>query len=231
MTDATSFKQGLARRRLLALPLLAGCAARPRVSDDFPAPASGVPEPLDLAQSALRILVFRGGAAARLGHNHVLRAGDLTGELVWPDAPTQAARRWREASLNLSFSLSALLIDPPAERAALGPAFASELGERDREGTRANLLKALDAEGYPKVRLQTTRIVGEGPRLAVEVAILLHGRVRHQWLAVTVEGPQATGQTVIRHSDFGLQPFSVLGGLLAVRDELVVDFSLAAAEP
>jgi len=36
------------------------------------------------------------------------------------------------------------------------------------------------------------------------------------------------GALVLKQSDFGIKPFSVFGGLLAVHDEVVVEFSLAA---
>jgi hypothetical protein len=148
----------------------------------------------------LRVLVFRGGTAARLGHNHVLRAGDL--RVAWPAAGPV-----------LSFRLDALAIDPPALRARLGPAFASAVDDEARAGTRANLLKALDAAAYPEVVVRTLQQVGEGVQ-------------RRLWFAVEVEGRRAHGQLVIRQSDFGLQPFTVLGGLLAVQDALVVQFEL-----
>jgi hypothetical protein len=64
------------------------------------------------------------------------------------------------------------------------------------------------------------------------MAIELHGRVRRQWLVVHLDAEGlARGEAVLRQSDFGLTPFSILGGLLAVRDELLVDFSLSAAAP
>lgn len=215
------------RHTLLSLPWLTACGA-PVVApaEAFPPPLVGRREALDARRSRLRILVFRGGAAARLGHNHVLLAQDLAGELVWPDEASQAARRWAGVGVSLGFRLDALQIDPPSERLGMGPGFESELEDGDRAGTRANLLRSLEAEARPQVRLQTTRVVGEGGRLAVEAAIELHGRVRRQWFPVVIAAETAQGQVVIRQSDFGVQPFSVLGGLLAVRDELLVDFSL-----
>jgi hypothetical protein len=229
---ATTWPSVLRRRSLLALPWLAACAEPLRTpAESFPPEPVGVSEALGVA-SRLRVRAFRGGVAGHLGHNHVLLAGDFAGRLVWPDAETRQRRDWARATLVAGFSLAGLQVDPPEERAALGPAFASRLDEADRAGTRANLLRALEAEAYPEVRLQSTRSVGEGPLRAVELAIELHGRVRRQWLAVRVdEQGQAQGEAVLRQSDFGLTPFSILGGLLAVRDELLVDVSLSAAGP
>lgn len=163
--------------------------------------------------SELRILVYRGGTAARLGHNHVLRAAGL--QVEWPAAGPA-----------LQFRLDALDIDPPALRAPLGPAFASAVDDAAREGTRTNLLKALDAARHPEVAVRTLQQLGEGGRRAVEAEITLHGVTRRQWFVAEVAGRRARGEVVIRQSDFGIQPFSVLGGLLAVQDALVVQFDL-----
>jgi len=38
-----------------------------------------------------------------------------------------------------------------------------------------------------------------------------------------------TGSFVLRQTDFGAQPYSVLGGLLAVKDEVVIEFKLTGS--
>jgi hypothetical protein len=187
----------------LAVAALAGCASAP--------PPAVRPEVE--GGNALRILVYRGGSAARLGHNHVLRAAGLRVE-------------WAAAGPVLSFRLDALDIDPPALRAALGPAFSSAVDDEARAGTRANLLKALDAAAHPAVVVRTLQQLGEGGRRTVEAEISLHGVTRRQWFVAEVQGRRARGELVIRQSDFGIQPFTVLGGLLAVQDALVVQFEL-----
>ncbi|MBV8037870.1 MAG: YceI family protein [Pelomonas sp.] len=166
------------------------------------------------AGDELRILVFRAGAAARLGHNHVLRAAGL--RVDWPaEGPV------------LRFRLDALEIDPPALRGSLGPAFASAVDDAARAGTRANLLKALDAAAHPEVVVRTLQQLGEGGRRAVEAEVTLHGVTRRQWFVAAVDGGRAHGEVVVRQSEFGIQPFTVLGGLLAVQDAVVVQFELA----
>jgi hypothetical protein len=192
---------------LLTLALLTACADVPRRPE--PAPAMAGAQRAD----ALRVLVFRGGTAARLGHNHVLVARDL--RVDWPDAGPV-----------LRFRLDALAVDPAAERARLGPAFASAVDDDARSGTRTNLLKALDAAAHPEVVVRTLQQVGEGPQRAVEAEISLHGRQHRQWFVVSMDGQRARGEVVVRQSDFGVQPFTVLGGLLAVQDALVVQFEL-----
>lgn len=197
------------------LATVAGCVApglpTTATVPGTPAPAAAPSRPSP--GNELRILVFRDGTAARLGHNHVLSAADL--QVDWPATGPV-----------LRFGLAALAIDPPALRERLGPAFSTAVDDDARAGTRANLLKALDASVHPDVVVRTLQQVGEGGRRAVEAEITLHGVVRRQWFAVEVEGRRARGEVVIRQSDFGIQPFTVLGGLLAVQDALVVQFEL-----
>jgi polyisoprenoid-binding protein YceI len=133
---------------------------------------------------------------------------------------------WPAAGPVLSFRLDALDIDPLALRQPLGSAFASAVDDEARAGTRANLLKALDAAAHPEVVVRTLRQQGEGSQRAVEVEITLHGVARRQWLVVEIDGKRARGEVVVRQSDFGIQPFTVLGGLLAVQDALIVQFDL-----
>ena len=227
-------KTQLSRRSCLAWGAgvglqLSGCGAPPvgpAPAGELPPLPLGLRERLDGPGSGLRVQVFRDGAAAHLGHNHVIEAGDLWADLIWPDAAAARASAWSKATLVLGFSLAALVIDPPAQRARLGPDFASVLSDADRAGTLANLRRALSAERFPQVRVQTTRIVGEGPSLAIEAVVAWHGQVRALPLSVSLDGPRAQGRAVLRQRDFGIQPFSVLGGLLAVRDEVVVEFEL-----
>lgn len=193
------------RQLLIGLAALAGCTGVPLVTPPPPQPEPGGDE--------VRVLVFRGGAAARLGHNHVLRAGDL--RVHWPAAGPV-----------LRFRLDALAIDPPALRARLGDGFASTVDDDARSGTRANLLRALEAAAHPEVVVRTLQQQGEGVRRAVEAEITLHGVTRRQSFVAEVDGRRARGEVVIRQSDFGIQPFTVLGGLLAVQDALVVQFEL-----
>jgi hypothetical protein len=199
--------QTTTRRKALLLPLalavLVGCAGIPQSTAPDGAPDG----------DALQVLVYRGGAAARLGHNHVLQAGDLR-------------VAWAPAGPVLRFRLDALVVDPPALRARLGEGFTSAVDDDARAGTRTNLLKALEAAVHPEVVVRTLQQVGEGARRAVEAEITLHGVTRRQWFAVDIEGPRARGEVVVRQSDFGIAPFTVLGGLLAVQDALVVQFEL-----
>ncbi len=176
--------------------------------------------------SQVRVLVFRGGKAPQVGHNHVLTVPALRGWLWTPHKGLAGAR------FALEFRLDQLLIDAPEQRAALGPGWASTLSAEDVAATREHMLGGdnLQAGVFPWVRLRSVQVSGEAPALAAEIEIELHGQRQRQWIALHAEpspqGWQVRGSLVVRQSDYGVRPYSVLGGLLAVQDELVIDFAL-----
>lgn len=176
--------------------------------------------------SQLRIYVFRAGRAAQLGHNHVLTAPTFQGYVYWPAGANAPAR------LDLVFRLDQLVFDEPAQRAQLGPAFAAVLSDAAIAATRDHMLGPdnMQADRYPEVRIHSQSIHGEAPWFSARVAVTLHGQTRELQVPLHVTGlpqrVQASGSLVLRQSDFGVQPYSVMGGLLAVQDDVVVAFSL-----
>jgi polyisoprenoid-binding protein YceI len=97
------------------------------------------------------------------------------------------------------------------------------------EGTRKNMLgPVLEAQRYPLVTLHAQHLTG-GP---LRVAVTLHGSTR--WLelpgTVRIDASElrADGTAVLKQSDFGITPFAVGGGLLAVRDELEIRYHIVA---
>ena len=184
---------------------------------------------LDPQSSTVRIYAFRGGRAARLAHNHVLAAPTFIGFLHLPPSGTSDAR------FDLEFRLDQLEIDNPAMRAALGSAFASKLSPADIEGSRKHMLgeENLQADRFPFVRIHSMQISGDGTKFAAKVQVELHGQKREMLVPLSVEGlPEhlsVTGSFVLRQTDFGAQPYTVLNGLIAVQDEVVIEFRLVGA--
>jgi hypothetical protein len=191
--------------------------------------AGGKVYTLDPRSSVIRIYAFRGGRAARLAHNHVLSAPQYTGYFHLPPSGATDAR------FDLEFRLDQLEIDNPAQREALGAAFASKLTPADVEGSRKHMLgeENLQAERFPFVRIHSLQIAGDGTKFAANVQVEMHGQKREMWIPLSVEGlPEhvaVTGSFVLRQTDFGAQPYTVLNGLIAVQDEVVIEFKLTGA--
>ncbi|WP_141100729.1 YceI family protein [Roseateles aquatilis] len=182
---------------------------------------------IDPVASQVRIHVFRAGRLARLGHNHVMGPERMRGQVFVPSEGLAGA------GVELDFRIADLVIDKPEWRTALGPEFASQPSAADIDGTRTNLMRAVDGERFPVIAIRSRAVAGAFPSLALRVAVSWHGQVREMDVPVRMERPlgdqplRAQGALVLRQSDFGIAPFSVLGGLLAIQDELTVDIDVA----
>ncbi|HEX4871181.1 MAG TPA: YceI family protein [Nevskiaceae bacterium] len=229
----------MSRLGLLVLLLMLGaCAQQPLT----PAPAGAAvtaPAPeqwlqtlpadqryrLDPDRSRLRLYVFRGGAMARLGHNHVLQPRQWQAALHLPDPARPASARFE-----IALPLAQLAIDDPAWRAETGAAFAGERTAEEIRGTQTNLLKPFAPDPDPQLRLSATAVHGDWPQLVAELRVILAGVSREMAVPLTVTreagGYRVQGRLALRQSDFGLSPFSVLGGALAVQDWVSAEFDL-----
>lgn len=178
------------------------------------------------AASLVAVTVHRGGALARLGHDHVVASRTLAG-FVAPD----------QGRADFHFRLDAMTVDEPGLRSEAG--FDTQPSEAAIAGTRTNMLdKVLDAERYPLVRVHVARSEAAGAGGAVmandtlDVDLTLHGVTRRYRIPVAMEVRDGTlfasGTASIRQSDFGIVPFSVMGGALAVEDGLDLRFTIAA---
>lgn len=182
---------------------------------------------VDAEASDIHILVFRGGALARLGHNHVISVRDLEGDIYVGDD-------FRQSGFTLGFPVDALAVDLPAARREAGEEFATTPSAQAIAGTRENMLgsEVLDAETYPRVRLRSVAISGPDKNPRVRFRITLHGVTREYSLPVQYrqheQDLEATGTLSLFTSDFGIKPFSILGGGLQVRDGVELHFHIVA---
>ena len=183
---------------------------------------------VDATQSDLHWLVYKAGSLARLGHNHTIAAGDLSGN-VTVNAGDLAASRFE-----LEFSVAKLVVDNPMLRGTLGADFASVPTADDIAGTTKNMLsdRVLDGEKHPRIR-----IVGTGPMtregkqaLAVQVEMLGRTVVVIVPTEVTIDGGElrARGEFELNHADLGMQPFTVMLGALAVGEKLSFSYDVKA---
>jgi polyisoprenoid-binding protein YceI len=119
------------------------------------------------------------------------------------------------------------VVDDAAQRAAAG--FDSHPSESDIAGTRSNMLdKVLEAERFPFVVLRVRGVEQD----AVQAELSLHGVTRPLRIPAKIdrgaESVDVSGRFAINQTDFGIAPFSVFGGALAVQDRLDLSFEIRA---
>ena len=180
-------------------------------------PAIGPQLQIDTTSSLIVVTVRRGGVLARLGHDHVVASHTVTGKV----SPAQDRA-------DLQFRLDQMTVDEADLRRIAG--LEKQPSADAIDGTRHNMLtKVLDAERYPVVSIHAER---DAPGQPLRVSITLHGVTRT--LAVPAELREENGVITVKggftlkQTDFGLTPFSVMGGAMAVEDQMELRFDLIA---
>ena len=174
------------------------------------------------AQSELRILVYPDG---RLGHNHVIGGPVIRGQIVVP-------KDYQKTWLSLSIPVDAMQLDKPAWRLAEG--FSADLSAQAIAGTRKHMLsdKVLDAKRYPNIEIRADELSGPLWQPDVRAQITIAGVTREITIPVSVKKTanelDVTGHFAIKQTDFGITPFSALGGILKIADTLTVRFRVVA---
>jgi hypothetical protein len=177
---------------------------------------------VDTEQSEVEIYVYKGGTFARMGHDHVVSSRDIHGYVMLPaeSGKTQA---------DIYVPLNTLIVDDPQKR--LNAGFKSSLKEQDVDGTRRNMLdKVLEADRYPYVFIHVESEGDIYKHQMVNVELTLHGVSKQFTVPVEIEYSKdslnVAGKLVLKQTDFGIEPYSVLGGALRVKDAVVLVFRL-----
>lgn len=232
---------------MVLLISLGGCPAHPH-GPEAPAgtavgvqpPPPGSPQPrhegrpydVEPRESLLTILAFRGGALAKVGHNHVIASHDMSGTIYVPDDRSHS-------TFEVSVPVAQLTIDEPELRAKEGPDFPAEVPDSAKEGTRRNMLSEalLSGAQYPDITLVSQHIgapAAAGSPVRADVQVTIRGQAHSLSVPVTYDFEDSrlivSGELPIKQTDLGLTPFSAMLGALQVQDELRVRFRIVARE-
>ncbi len=175
---------------------------------------------VDAAQSLVAIEVHRAGSLARLGHDHIVASHEVVGYV----APQQGRA-------DLYVELERLAVDEAALRAEAG--FDAQPSASDIAGTRANMLgKVLESSRFPYALIAVSGVDLSQRSAPLFVTITLHGQTRtlHVPAEVEVDTDQlsVTGRLSFEQTDFGITPYSLLGGAIAVRNAVDLRFRIVA---
>ena len=208
-------------------PLVRELAPAPVAPADFPEGyyrevlARGSPVfRVDPAESFVMIEVRRAGSLARLGHDHVVASHEVEG-FIAPD----------QGRADLYVALGRMAVDESPLRAEAG--FATQPTESDIEGTRANLLeKVLEAEKFPFAIVRVSGADAKQRSATLDVAITLHGATRTLQAPAQIDADatqmSVAGRLGFDQTDFGIVPYSILGGAIAVQNRIELRFRIRA---
>jgi hypothetical protein len=243
-------RKGLNAAAALGL-LLAGCGAPPaRLPSSHPgavppvsppAAARGAAYRIDSAHSELRLLVYRAGAMAALGHDHVIVNRALEGWVTFSGDVAGAA-------FLLTVPTSGFVVDEDAARRQEGADFSEVIDADAKAGTLHNMLgpAVLDAQEHPAITVRSVSIAtaaggaqaAAGAQTAgsaqATVRVSVAGHESSLVVPFTVDSSpgrlHAQVDFTVQQTRLGLTPFSVFLGALRVEDQLHVKLDLVAVQ-
>jgi polyisoprenoid-binding protein YceI len=172
------------------------------------AAAAATPGEIDTQRSVMTVRVFKSGMFSAFGHDHEISALIRDGKFSEGDRSvdlTVDARQMRVMDKDVS--------------------------DKDRAEIQENMLgpKVLDTGQFPEIRFHSTAVqpAGDG-RWTVSGDLTVHGKTRPVKLEVKVQNGHYQGSAQLKQRDFGIEPISVGGGAVKVKDELRVEFDIVA---
>ncbi len=219
---------------VVALALLsASCGTTPSHGPAASNPASleSLPAPgtyrVDPDRSQLRVMVFRGGSLAHLGHNHVLDNRALSGVVLVGDT-------LQASSFEFSAPVDKFVVDDAQARREEGAEFPGEVPEDAKAGTLRNMLSASQLNGaqFPTLKVESVAIdtVRGAPTVTLKVTVAGHDSILSVPFSLKGDSGRltATGRFELRQSAVGISPYSLMGGALQVLDAMQVKITIIA---
>jgi polyisoprenoid-binding protein YceI len=171
------------------------------------APANAETWAIDAEKSSFTVHVFKSGLFSAFGDNHEVRATVASGSVSDGDKPA--------VELEVDARQMAVL-DP-------------DLAKEKRAEVQKRMLgpEVLDVAKFPEIRFKSTAVkpAGEG-RWHVEGELELRGKKVPLSFEVTGTKERFRGSATVRQRAFGIEPISVAGGTVKVRDDVKVDFEI-----
>jgi len=181
-----------------------------------PSAAAGRRFVLDAARSSLTVRTGRGGLFSFAGHEHVIAASGVRGEIL-ADATSLGS-----SSVSITIDAASLRVEAEGEPAEDVPKVQARMAGPE----------LLDVRRFPEIVFRSLGVSGKPAAagsfdMLVSGELSLHGATRQRAFQVHIEVSgdtlTATGRCTLRQSTFGLEPISV-AGVVKVKDDVVVDY-------
>jgi len=168
--------------------------------------------------------------AARLAHDHLVRARALSGTVAYDPQKPDAS------SIQVKVEVGSLQADEPATRRKFG--LEGEPSAKDRADIEAAMKSdgQLAASRYPAITFASTSIAKQP-----DGRFLVAGRLTIRGITQAVKFPaqialdgdllRGRAQLIFKQSSFGYQPYRAALGAIKNRDEVTLHIDLAAKAP
>ena len=166
---------------------------------------------IDSAHSKMTVHVYKSGLFSPFAHDHEIEAPIESGEVN--DSGS--------LSVELRVNASKIRVMDPGES----------------EGTRAKIqatmegAEVLDSKRFSEIHFQSTEVEPKGAdHWLVHGKLDLHGQTHPVSVEVTLKDERYQGTALLKQTQFGITPVKIAGGTVKVKDEIKIDFSIAATK-
>lgn len=159
----------------------------------------------------LVVKVYKEGVAAKMGHDLTFEARNWSGNVtVDPDDPSASSVQ--------------VTIDPSSLEITDAHGGAKALSDKDRADIAKNTTKIL---GRSDITFESTDVSGNPPRVSLRGNLSVAGNSRPATLDVSVDDSgTASGRTTLSHKELGIKPYSAPLGVLKVKDNVDIEFTV-----
>jgi len=168
---------------------------------------------IDPERSVATVKVYKAGLLGGLGHNHDIQAPIQGGTVDEEKGAVQ------------------LLIDARQLKV-----MDQELSDKDRTEVQQNMdgPKVLDVEHFPQIRFQSASAKPGGPnKWTVQGSLEIRGQTRpvtlqvERYAGLASQAARYRGSIQLRQTDFGIRPYSSIGGAIKIKDEIRIEYDIA----
>lgn len=159
------------------------------------------------------------GPAAAMGHRLTIAMTAWQATVTWADSEPVAVE---------------LTVDVDSLEVRSGEGGVKGLSSVEKSLARSNALKSLDAKRFPQISFRAEDIEQAKSGYRLTGTLDMHGRSHDRVIDLRVDD---LGQTwrmscdaTVRHSEFGLKPYSLMMGAMKVADEVAVSFTAERAK-
>jgi len=162
---------------------------------------------IDTTKSVLVIHVGKTGLFSALGHEH------------WVDARISHGQFSEGASAYVEFSVDARKLTVRSDE---------NTSAKDRAKIQETMqTTVLESDKFPEIHFRSASVTPDGGQAwKVTGALTLHGVNKVVLVKIRRDGETYTGSARLKQSDFGIRPVTVAGGVVKVKDELDISFTI-----
>jgi len=164
---------------------------------------------IDTQRSTITIHVGKSGLLSAAAHDHTINAPISSGTIQESGAP----------HIEFRVETAKITVKPDPK-----------VDAKDQATIQTHMEEmTLETKQFPEITFRSSRVqkLAEGQWKA-DGDLSLHGVTKAVSLTVKQTGESWTTHTVLKQTDFGIQPLSIGGGMIKVKNEVEIDFQIFA---